>query len=83
MTDCELAADNVSKLFGEDDEALDEAELDNANDGENGRPQVIHSCSRIADEINNLKKEAEAFREVRRMLGEEDGPERVFRKVSS
>lgn len=36
-----------------------------------------------ADEIDNLRKEAEAFREVRRMLGEEDGPERVFRKVSS
>ncbi|KLT45229.1 putative ubiquitin activating enzyme E1 [Cutaneotrichosporon oleaginosum] len=58
------------KLFGEDDEALDEEELDKAKaDGEN------------ADEIDNLRKEAEAFREVRRMLGEEDGPQRVFTKV--
>ncbi|BEJ16239.1 hypothetical protein CspHIS471_0508440 [Cutaneotrichosporon sp. HIS471] len=58
------------KLFGEDDEALDEEELDKAKaDGEN------------AEEIDSLKKEAEAFREVRRMLSEEDGPQRVFSKV--
>lgn len=36
-----------------------------------------------AEEIENLKKEAAAFREVRRLLGEADGPLRVFRKVSS
>lgn len=36
----------------------------------------------IAEEIENLKKEAAAFREVRSKLGEEDGPERVFHKVS-
>lgn len=36
----------------------------------------------IADEIANLKKEAAAFREVRQNLGEEDGPRRVFDKVS-
>ncbi|RSH95232.1 E1 ubiquitin-activating protein uba2 [Saitozyma podzolica] len=58
------------KLFGEDDEAVDEEELDKAKaEGEN------------AEEIDNLKKEAAAFREVRRALGEEDGPRRVFEKV--
>lgn len=35
-----------------------------------------------ADEIANLKQEAAAFREVRQNLGEEDGPRRVFDKVS-
>lgn len=47
---------------------------------------VSHYILALADitveEIDNLKKEAAAFREVRRMLGEEDGAERVFRKVS-
>lgn len=57
-------------MFGEDDEAGDEAELNAAKDsGEN------------AEEIENLKKEAAAFREVRKLLGEEDGAQRVFRKV--
>ncbi|KAK4684494.1 ubiquitin-like 1-activating enzyme E1 B, partial [Tremellales sp. Uapishka_1] len=60
------------KVFGEDDEAGDSDELDQAKaDGEN------------ADEIDNLKKEAAAFREVREKLGEEDGPRRVFEKVFS
>ncbi|TXT13200.1 hypothetical protein VHUM_01601 [Vanrija humicola] len=58
------------KLFGTDDEEGDKAELDKAKaDGEN------------AEEIEELKKEAAAFREVRTLLGAEDGPERVFRKV--
>ncbi|OCF35672.1 ubiquitin-like 1-activating enzyme E1 B [Kwoniella heveanensis BCC8398] len=58
------------KLFGEDDEDLDTEELDQAKaSGEN------------AEEIENLKKEAAAFREVRKGLGEEDGPQRVFHKV--
>ncbi|WWC72995.1 uncharacterized protein I206_106959 [Kwoniella pini CBS 10737] len=58
------------KLFGEDDEDMDTEELDKAKaGGEN------------ADEIENLKKEAAAFREVRKNLGEEDGPQRVFHKV--
>lgn len=61
---------DVRKLFGEDDEAGDEAELDAAKaSGEN------------ADEIDNLKQEAAAFRKVRKLLSEEDGPQRVFRKV--
>ncbi|WVQ63795.1 uncharacterized protein L199_001949 [Kwoniella botswanensis] len=58
------------KLFGEDDEDMDTEELDKAKaGGEN------------AEEIENLKKEAAAFREVRKNLGEEDGPQRVFHKV--
>ncbi|WWC63925.1 uncharacterized protein I303_106530 [Kwoniella dejecticola CBS 10117] len=58
------------KLFGEDDEDMDTEELDKAKaSGEN------------AEEIENLKKEATAFREVRKNLGEEDGPQRVFHKV--
>ncbi|ORY33137.1 hypothetical protein BCR39DRAFT_557327 [Naematelia encephala] len=58
------------KLFGEDDEAVDTEELDKAQaEGEN------------AEEIENLKKEAAAFREVRQALGEENGPARVFSKV--
>ncbi|WVQ93111.1 hypothetical protein IAU59_000175 [Kwoniella sp. CBS 9459] len=58
------------KLFGEDDEDVDTEELDQAKaSGEN------------AEEIENLKKEAAAFREVRKGLGEEDGPLRVFHKV--
>lgn len=36
----------------------------------------------VAEEIENLKKEAAAFRAVRRDLGEEDGPRKVFDKVS-
>ncbi|KAJ9093110.1 hypothetical protein QFC20_007218 [Naganishia adeliensis] len=60
------------KLFGEDDEAEDETELEKAKaDGEN------------ADEIDNLKKEAAAFREVRQKMSEEDGAKRVFEKVFS
>jgi ubiquitin-like 1-activating enzyme E1 B len=73
----------LNKLFGEDDEALDEAELDKAKaEGENRElcPPVGLS-SHPADEINNLKKEAAAFREVRRLLGDEGGPKRVFEKV--
>jgi hypothetical protein len=35
-----------------------------------------------AEEIENLKKEAAAFRAVRRDLEEEDGPRKVFDKVS-
>ncbi|EIW66085.1 hypothetical protein TREMEDRAFT_45923 [Tremella mesenterica DSM 1558] len=59
-----------NKLFGEDDEAGEEEELERAKaQGEN------------ANEVDNLKKEAAAFREVRRSLGEQDGPESVFRKV--
>ncbi|WVW79473.1 hypothetical protein I302_101442 [Kwoniella bestiolae CBS 10118] len=58
------------KLFGEDDEDMDTEELDKAKaGGEN------------AEEIENLKKEAAAFREVRKNLGGEDGPQRVFHKV--
>ncbi|ORX39135.1 hypothetical protein BD324DRAFT_618613 [Kockovaella imperatae] len=58
------------KLFGEDDEALDTEELDKAQAaGEN------------AEEIEQLKHEAAAFRQVRAQLGEEDGPKRVFEKV--
>ncbi|KAL7425104.1 E1 ubiquitin-activating protein uba2 [Cryptotrichosporon argae] len=60
----------LPKLFGEDDEAVDEDELEKAKQsGEN------------ADEIENLKKEAAAFREVRRLLGEENGAVQVFEKV--
>ena len=36
-----------------------------------------------AEEIERLKEEAAAFRQVRADLGEEDGPRRVFEKVSS
>ncbi|WWD21375.1 hypothetical protein CI109_105860 [Kwoniella shandongensis] len=58
------------KLFGEDDEEGDTEELDKAKaSGEN------------AEEIENLKKEAVAFREVRKSLGEEDGAQRVFHKI--
>ncbi|WVR08953.1 hypothetical protein IAU60_006012 [Kwoniella sp. DSM 27419] len=58
------------KLFGKDDEDMDTEELDQAKaGGEN------------AEEIENLKKEAAAFREVRQSLGEEDGPRKVFHKV--
>ncbi|KAL0247851.1 hypothetical protein I308_103929 [Cryptococcus tetragattii IND107] len=58
------------KLFGEDDEDMDTEELDKAKaSGEN------------AEEIENLKKEAAAFRQVRKSLGEEDGPRRVFHKI--
>ncbi|WRT69172.1 uncharacterized protein IL334_006156 [Kwoniella shivajii] len=58
------------KLFGEDDEDMDTEELDKAKaGGEN------------AEEIENLKKEAVAFREVRKNLGEENGPVKVFQKV--
>lgn len=35
----------------------------------------------VADEIDNLKKEAAAFREVRQKMSEEDGAKRVFEKV--
>jgi hypothetical protein len=34
-----------------------------------------------ADEIDNLKKEAAAFREVRQKMSETDGAKRVFEKV--
>ncbi|KGB75813.1 ubiquitin-like 1-activating enzyme E1 B [Cryptococcus deuterogattii 99/473] len=58
------------KLFGEDDEDMDTEELDKAKaSGEN------------AEEIENLKMEAAAFRQVRKSLGEEDGPRRVFHKI--
>ncbi|KAK8843970.1 hypothetical protein IAR55_006762 [Kwoniella newhampshirensis] len=58
------------KLFGEDDEEGDTEELDKAKaGGEN------------AEEIENLKKEAAAFREVRKSLGEEYGAQRVFHKI--
>jgi hypothetical protein len=39
--------------------------------------------TRAAEEIDNLKKEAAAFREVRKNLGDEDGPRSVFTKVRS
>ncbi|WWC91097.1 uncharacterized protein L201_006038 [Kwoniella dendrophila CBS 6074] len=59
-----------NKLFGEDDEDVDTEELDKAKaSGEN------------AEEIENLKKEAAAFREVRKSMGEEDGPKNVFNKI--
>lgn len=35
-----------------------------------------------AEEIDNLKKEAAAFREVRKNVGDDDGPRKVFDKVS-
>ncbi|KAJ9107650.1 hypothetical protein QFC21_001110 [Naganishia friedmannii] len=61
-----------SKLFGEDDEDSDETELEKAKaDGED------------ANEIDNLKKEAAAFREVRQKMSEIDGARRVFEKVFS
>ncbi|KAJ9093229.1 hypothetical protein QFC19_008435 [Naganishia cerealis] len=60
------------KLFGEDDEEGDETELEKAKaDGED------------AAEIDNLKKEAAAFREVRQKMSEVDGAKRVFEKVFS
>jgi ubiquitin-like 1-activating enzyme E1 B len=34
-----------------------------------------------ADEIDNLKKEAAAFREVRANIGDADGPRKMFDKV--
>ncbi|WVQ81104.1 hypothetical protein IAT38_003226 [Cryptococcus sp. DSM 104549] len=58
------------KLFGEDDEDMDTEELDKAKEG-----------GENAEEIENLKKESAAFRQVRQNLGEEDGPRRVFEKV--
>ncbi|TYJ54852.1 hypothetical protein B9479_004443 [Cryptococcus floricola] len=58
------------KLFGEDDEDMDTEELDKAKaGGEN------------AEEIENLKKEAAAFRQVRKNLSAEGGPLSVFHKV--
>ena len=82
---------SYSKLFGEDDEVIDTEELDKAQaDGENGRflgPEAIVWLTRCiyctAEEIENLKKEAAAFRDVRLSLGEEGGPRRVFDKVCS
>lgn len=75
------------KLFGEDDEAGDETELEKAKaDGENGESSchVLDSADTfLAEEIDNLKKEAAAFREVRQKMSEADGARRVFEKVSS
>jgi ubiquitin-like 1-activating enzyme E1 B len=73
------------KLFGEDDEAGDETELEKAKaDGENGKflAPFRGFCSFLAaEEIDNLKKEAAAFREVRQKMAEADGARRVFEKV--
>ncbi|CDZ97771.1 SMT3/SUMO-activating complex, catalytic component UBA2 [Phaffia rhodozyma] len=58
------------QLFGEDDEAGETSELDKAQaEGEN------------AAEIENLRKEANAFRAVRKRMIEPDGPKHVFEKV--
>lgn len=56
-------------------------------DGENGELALAWARANAqltysAEEIENLKKEAAAFRAVRSKLGEEDGPLRVFQKVS-
>lgn len=53
-------------------------------DGENGKSitSVLSEADLVAaDEIDNLKKEAAAFREVRQKMSEEDGAKRVFEKV--
>ena len=44
---------------------------------------VFMECRALipAEEIENLKKEAAAFRQVRKALSEEDGPKQVFDKV--
>lgn len=79
------------KLFGEDDEDMDTEELDKAKaSGENGKcpklllsttPYVHAQYDLSAEEIENLKKEAAAFRQVRKSLSEGDGPRRVFHKI--
>ncbi|CEQ39397.1 SPOSA6832_00923 [Sporobolomyces salmonicolor] len=66
----ELTSDHDRRqLFGADDEA-DQQELDDAEkNGEN------------VDEIQELRKEAAAVRELRAMLTQEGAPKRVFDKV--
>ena len=44
--------------------------------------EIINDAHSVAQEIENLKKEAVAFGEVRAGLGEEDGPRKVFEKVN-
>ena len=86
-----LSLPSCSQLFGEDDETTDQDELDKAaEDGENGAPPFApsspllgpyHSPSVPAGEIENLKKEAAAFRAVRKAMSTEGGARRVFEKV--
>lgn len=46
------------------------------------RQRCERAADASADEIDNLKKEAAAFREVRKNVGDDDGPRKVFDKVS-
>lgn len=62
----------LPKLFGEDDEASDEQELEKA--------KATDQDASVA-EIEELKKEAAAFRDVRKGLNEEDGAKKTFEKV--
>lgn len=62
----------LPKLFGQDDEAEDEKELEKAKATEG---------EATAAEIDELKKEAAAFRQVRAQLGDQDGAKRAFEKV--
>lgn len=62
----------LPKLFGEDDEAEDDQELEKAK---------VNDKDATVAEIEELKKEAAAFREVRKGLGEEEGAKRAFEKV--
>jgi ubiquitin-like 1-activating enzyme E1 B len=66
---------------------VDAAELDKAQaSGENGEVDGTRletsGLNHSAEEIANLKKEAAAFREVRKQLGDESGPSDVFSKAS-
>nr|ODO03733.1 ubiquitin-like 1-activating enzyme E1 B [Cryptococcus depauperatus CBS 7855] len=61
-----------NKLFGEDDEDMEIDELNRAKANGNN-----------AEEIENLKQETQAFREVKNSLAKKHGPQEVFQKVFS
>lgn len=81
----EADANNVSELFGQSEDAAEE--LDHSADAENGE----YSCpcfledyvltTTSAEEIANLRREAQALKEIRRSMTSTEFPRKVFEKV--